>query len=258
MTKRREILVVLAALVLTVATHACAPTHTCGLGANGSTLKSPVQAPPGLDRVRTGLRDAFLRDPPSCVILLPAEAAERGALNPRLVEAGVERFLAIRFDRVIAGARRDGSVRHLALDLRRPRDLAVLARHENCGHALSVRIGGGGLSYAVVWAERRLTLFLSLRRIGGKADVLWSAKGVGARGDGGIPISPLGLASALYRAGRMAEDRDQAPSLLDDLLRRVMASLPDVRGLAYSAPRAPLQAGRFSMNSTVMPSGSRR
>lgn len=181
MSPRREIKGVLAALLLAVATHACAPKHTPGPGAADAPTRSRIPATSNQDHGGGGLQDAFLRDPPSCVVLLPAEATDPGALNPRLVEAAVERFLAVRFDRLIAGARRDRIARHLALDLRHPGDLVVLAKQTNCRHALSSKIGGGGLAYAVVWAERRVSLSLSLRRIDGDGETLWSAKADGAR-----------------------------------------------------------------------------
>jgi len=233
----RRIASVSAALILAVAAHACALTHNRGPGAmeGPSTLSPPTR--PGHERGMPGPRDAFLRNPPSCVVLLPAEATGRGAVGAHLVEAAVERFLAVRFDRLVSGARRDRMARHLALDLRRPSDLRVLANHARCDHALEVRVDVGALAYAVVWAERRVTLSLTLRRIGGDAEILWSAKAVGARGDVGLPVSPLGLLSALFRAGRVAGDKDQARSLLDDVLREMTAGLPDVRGLARAAPR---------------------
>lgn len=213
-----------------------------------------TMASSGAADVGHGLQDAFLRDPPSCVVVLPMKTRARPELAARDVEAAIERFLAIRFGRVVAGAARDRLARHLALDLERPGDLGIFAVQSQCRHALSVAIGGGGLSYAIIWAERRLGLDLRLIRIGAPDNPLWWARDTGARGDGGPPLSPLGIAGAMFRAGRVAGDHEQGLSLLDDVLRRMMKSLPDVRGFAYSRT----YPARLSMNSTVMPSGSRR
>jgi hypothetical protein len=201
-----------------------------------------------------GLQDAFMRDPPACVVVLPMISPKRPEPPTRDVEAAVERFLTTRIEVVLSGASRNRLARHLALNLERPEDLGIFAAQSNCRHAISVAIGGGGLSYAVIWAERRLDIDLRLFRIGERVNPLWSARGTGTRGDGGPPLSPLGIVGAMIRAARVAGDRDLGLSLLDDVLRRMMKSLPDVRGLAYSRAYPP----RLSMNSTVMPSGSRK
>lgn len=224
-----------AALVVLVSCHACAPTMSETVGGFERSTHAPTPRLETRERSIAGPGDAFMRAPPDCVVLLPVVSRVRPAMRAQDVEVAVERFLAVRFDRVIAGPRRDRLLRHLALDAGRPDDLRIFANHVGCQHAMTVRLDGGGLSYAIVWAERRVTLSLSLARIGSQTPVLWEATATGARGDGGLPISPLGLASALFRAGRVADDAGQGRSLLDDLLRRMMASLPDVRGLSQSA-----------------------
>jgi hypothetical protein len=182
-----------------------------------------------------GVRDGFLRAPPACVIVLPARTGAGHWIPAQAVDEAVERFLSVRVDRVVAGARRDRLARHLALALDRPRDLGTFAEHTQCRHAMAVTVDGGELAYAVVWAERRLALELNLIRIGAEKGPLWSARAEGARGDGGLPFSPFGAVSAAYRAGKLAGDGDQNRSLLDDLLRRMTATLPDMRGLAVMA-----------------------
>jgi hypothetical protein len=206
-----------------------------------------TQAPMNLDSVSDaakrapdhGLRDAFMRDPPTCIVVLPVEAPKASELATRDVESSVERFLAIRVDRVVAGAYRDRLSRHLALDLQRATDLAVFATQVNCHHALSVTLGGGGMSYAVIWAERRIGLVMRLTRIGDPNSLLWLSRDEGMRADGGVPLSPLGIAGAMFRAGRVAGDKEQGLSLLDDVLRRMMRSLPDVRGSGSLPAYAP-------------------
>jgi hypothetical protein len=200
------------------------------------------------------LHDALMRDPPACILIPPGRKRPEMPVSPARIDRAVERFLAVRFDRVIAGRQRDELTRHLALDLDDTADRAAFAKSTGCQHALSVRATGGGLSYAVTWVERRLGLELELTRIGAPEHVLWRARDVGARGDGDLPLSPLAVAGAMFRAARLAGDRGQGAALLDDILWRMMASLPDFRGLAYSRP----QSARPSMNSTVMPSGSRK
>jgi hypothetical protein len=70
---------------------------------------------------------------------------------------------------VLAGSHRDWMARHLA----NPADLAVFARRMECRHVLRVSVLGGGLSYAVIWAERRISLEISLHRVGAPDHPLW-------------------------------------------------------------------------------------
>lgn len=211
----------------------------------------------GRDAAGAGQRlsNAFLRDPPACVLVLPTVSlSARSSISAAQVDAAVERFLAVRFDHVLAGAHRDRMARHLAVDLANPADLAVFARRMQCRHVLRVSVRGGGLSYAVIWAQRRIGLEISLYRVGAPDQPLWWGRRDGVKGDGDLPLSPLSVAGAMWRAARVAGDVEQGVSLLDDVLRRMLASLPDVRGLAPTRP----QPARFSRNATMMPSGSRR
>jgi hypothetical protein len=52
--------------------------------------------------------------------------------------------------------------RYLAVHLANPADLVVVARRMECRHVLRVSVLGGGLSYTVIWAERRTGLEISL------------------------------------------------------------------------------------------------
>ena len=185
---------------------------------------------------RHALAEAFIIDPPICVIVLPPSRDAGMPVSGSQIDRAVERHLAVRFDRVLAGARRDRVARDLALDLAIDSDLEYFARQTGCGHALRVTPFGGGSAYAVVWAERRIGLDLVLHRIGDSNFRLWWARHAASEGDGGLPISPLSAAGAMVRAARVAGDAGQALSLLDDVLRRIMASLPDVRG--FAAPRS--------------------
>jgi hypothetical protein len=63
---------------------------------------------------------------------------------------------------VLAGVHRDRMPRYLAVHLANPADLVVVARRMECRQVLRVSVLGGGLSYAVIWAERRIGLDISL------------------------------------------------------------------------------------------------
>ena len=59
--------------------------------------------------------------------------------------------------------------------------------------------------------------------------VLWKARHVANRSDGGLPFSIIGVAVAGFEAARFRADEDVPDSLIDDAVRRMMVTLPDVR-----------------------------
>ena len=48
------------------------------------------------------------------------------------------------------------------------------------------------------------------------------------RSDGGVPLSLIGAPVSAFRAARFNQDSDVLPSMVDDALRRIFASLPAV------------------------------
>ena len=81
----------------------------------------------------------------------------------------------------------------------------------------------------MVWAERQIGLAIGLIDLRDDA-VLWRARHAARRGAGGAPLSPLSLLVSTGAAARFAADADVPLSLLDDALRRTLATLPDLRG----------------------------
>lgn len=168
---------------------------------------------------------AFWRAAPECVVVLPAGAA--GEVGARAAERAFARHLFGRFDSVIGPDRRDADTRSLALDLRHPGDRAHYARASGCRHGAELAVAGGR-SFAVIWADASLDLearLLDLRT----GDIIWSARHRASRGSGGLPTTPLGFLVVVGQAGAFAADADLVPSVLDDGLRALVATLPDIR-----------------------------
>ena len=59
--------------------------------------------------------------------------------------------------------------------------------------------------------------------------LLWRARHTGIRADGGLPTSFVSVAVHAALATRFAADQDVEPSLVDDVVRRLTATLPDMR-----------------------------
>ena len=59
--------------------------------------------------------------------------------------------------------------------------------------------------------------------------VLWKARHIADRSDGGLPLSPIGLVVDTYSSSQFSSDREIAESVVDDAVRRIVRSLPDAR-----------------------------
>lgn len=213
----------------------------------GACMHSGRDDPPerGVPPV-SGPAVGFWRALPDCVVVLPARviAGEAAAVDARTAERAFARHLSDRVAVVIGPDRRAAVTRERALDLRHPEDRARYAALSGCGYGADLALGGGR-RYAVIWTEARVVLDARLIDLKTGA-VIWRGRHRARRGDGGLPVSPIGLAVAVGRAGGLADDGDLMVSVLADGLRALVASLPDIR------PHA------ASRNSSVRPLSSRK
>ncbi|GAB6051219.1 hypothetical protein JCM17960_00390 [Magnetospira thiophila] len=185
--------------------------------------------------VETHSDRALYGQSPSCVVVL-APTSEDGTAAAPMIEEMVARHLSGRIDRVVGPMERQQMARHLALDLADNRDEIPLARESGCTHVVETEVMSTQSVYALVWTREAVGLHLRLRKAG-SADILWQARHIATRSDGGLPLSPLSALLSVAEAGMMAGDDDLRPSLTDDALRRIMATLPDFRsgrGTGYS------------------------
>ncbi|MBT5839744.1 MAG: hypothetical protein HOH80_12165, partial [Rhodospirillaceae bacterium] len=72
---------------------------------------------------------------------------------------------------------------------------------------------------------------------------IWYARHKARRGDGGLPLSPLGLGGAAISAGWVQGDGDRLPSMIDDAMRRIAMTIPDTRQFS-AQPRQRFGADR--------------
>lgn len=114
--------------------------------------------------------------------------------HSRLIERTLARHLRDKIARVIDPDERAQSVRALALDLNQRQDVRLLALQKRCGYVVTAKtIGGQGVN-ALFWAEARMGLDVRLIR---SADdgILWQARHIARRSDGGVPLSPVSRCS---------------------------------------------------------------
>ena len=193
-----------------------------------SGYENPAGGVPGLSRnVRFEVTDAFYRDPPICLTVLPVSGVDDDRVT-RMVELAAARHLSGKVKRVIGPRERQGLERRLAFDLQVSGDRRRFASQQRCPHFAQPVLAAVNESYALVWARRQVEITLQIHGISGD-QLLWRASHRASRGDGGLPLSPLSLGAAMFSAGRAHSDTDSLPSMVDDSLRRMLKTLPDTR-----------------------------
>lgn len=220
----------------------------CGPAAHGShggrdrwSQTAPdVEGDRGVRPARHMLAEAFWADVPDCVLVLPAPAPDgpSGTVFGREIERASARHLSERFERVIGPEERERLAAALVLDPDDPAERSRLAALTGCRHGLLVR-PGGGVGWALVWTEARVSVELALIRLrSGRA--LWRGAAMARRGSGGVPLSPVSLLLSAGAAAGLAGDAELLPSLADAAVRRAMAGLPGLRGVGAGSGSARL------------------
>jgi hypothetical protein len=154
-----------------------------------------------------------------------------GAVPPGgadMVETVVARHFAQRLPRLIGSPERRARARNGAYNLSDPTELGRFARTLGCRHGLEITVHAAGSSYVVAWAGRHVDLTLTLIRFSDEA-ILWSARHGLDRSAGGLPTGPLSLVFDTARASAFASDRDGTEALVEDVVRQVAQTFPDLR-----------------------------
>lgn len=181
-------------------------------------------------RVQFHLSSTYFRTPPRCVAIRTAPAAAIPATVRRAVMGAVERHLAMRLVRVMGPARTRRAAQRLGLDPDDPADRRVFARHTGCDAMIRVRIENLSDDYLLVWSRRAISISLEMTR-SEDGGLLWKARHRAWRDDGGVPFSLFSLPFAAFRAARLTGDREAFESIADDAVRRMTATLPDLRAM---------------------------
>ena len=193
--------------------------------------------------VETHVERTLYTEVVDCMLVLPTSGD--------LAEAGfgetVARHLSGRVDRVIGPMERRQLERRHGFDLSDQLDEAAVARETACAHVVDARMLETDSVYAVVWTGAVVGVELVLRRAGTDR-ILWQGRHMARRSDGGLPLSPLSALWNAAEAGLMANDSDLHPSLMDDALRRIVATLPDFRVSDSAKDSTGALARRYGFN----------
>lgn len=170
--------------------------------------------------------DALFHDAPGCALVMPVAGAA-GSVSAEMVETVTARHFGQRLARVVGPAERRARARAGAYDLADPLELARFSRKIGCGYGLEVTVHAAGAGYAIAWAGRHIDLTVSLLRLSDETR-LWSARHALERSAGGLPTGALSLVLDTARANSFARNRDGAEALVEDVVRQVAQSFPDL------------------------------
>lgn len=172
------------------------------------------------------VHDAFYQpQPPRCVAILPLE----GVIEPRkreLLRRTLYAHLSPRGFRDIEIPRVDHVIAQNGLDMEVEADRVALGELLNCDALLFGEVSQDSAFYGLyskVEAGARLKMVRS-----GDGALLWESEHHARLQDGGLPLSPIGLAAGLFDAARNVEE-EQGLRVVDDLARRMMSTIPDLQ-----------------------------
>nr|MBC8241031.1 hypothetical protein [Alphaproteobacteria bacterium] len=118
--------------------------------------------------------------------------------------------------------------RPVAVARTHPADVRHFAAVTNCPALLRWQVLGAGYDNALVWSQKHLSLGVEIIRARDGA-LLWQATAAAARSSGDPPLSLFSLPIAILQVAKFQDNDDTVASMLDDLARRMLASLPDLR-----------------------------
>ena len=209
-------------LLFAAVLSACTQTNYRSLNA-GTENETPLSRDVYYD-----VADAFYAAPLNCVFVLPP----MDAAPPSALAEMIERALALRFSqktsRMIGPRERRAIERDLALDTRAAMDRRHFARTEHCPGYLEWHLTAASDSNFLVWSRKEIGL--EVRLAWAEDDTtLWQAAHTTSRSDGGLPLSLLSLPIAAAEAAVFSQDRDQLPSMIDDVVRRLVVTVPSLQ-----------------------------
>jgi hypothetical protein len=102
------------------------------------------------------------------------------------------------------------------------------AKATGCNAYLIWKVVRAEENYFLVWSQRQVRVEVALFRASDDR-LFWQAAHTGRRSDGTLPLSPLSLPFAVFEATDFKADNDVLPSMIDDVVRRLITTLPDLR-----------------------------
>jgi Tfp pilus assembly protein PilF len=192
----------------------------------------------GFNQVSFQVHDAYGRQPPECVAVLPLTAVDGMNIDEADTAAVRRAFfahLSPQGKRVIKPARVDFVLAGLPEANRR--DLAAIGHNLNCEALVTGRVLEFGSQFFGVYSRVAVGADLRMVRAGDGA-LLWEGRHTAASHGGSLPLSPIGIAMGILEAARNLNE-EQALRVTDDLARRLVSTIPDTTIAALDDPAGP-------------------
>ena len=170
------------------------------------------------------LSPEFEEAPPKCVVVFQPYKTDNSDLS-KSVEKSLIRHLSEKFSSVVGGKLRDHRAAYYSFDLKSSIDRLNFAKSIKCESFLEFQVIKPKHTYLLVWSEIKLGLEVRLFRQHDSVQ-LWRASHIVSRSDGGLSLSLFGFAVNAYEANVFSADAEIIESVSEDLVRRLMASLP--------------------------------
>jgi hypothetical protein len=138
---------------------------------------------------------------------MPAKGIKNSKISA-MVESAAARHLSQRLGRVIGPAERRHLARKLVVDLSSEFDRNHYLAATGCKHFAVPSVKTIDNTFVVFWSQMDVELQLSIERPSDGLR-LWYARHKARRGDGGLPLSPLGLGGVAISAGWVQGDGDR-------------------------------------------------
>ena len=218
-----------AAILMSVGIGACTETQYIKFSDDDADDKSLIK------QVAYQIHPAFYSEFPECILVLPPSPTNKvSAELSSMIEAAISRHLGQKFDRVISGAERQIFNSRLDVSGSDPTYTNRLLKRLNCDTFLRTKVLDPRIDYLLVWSQVGIGLEMTLSR-GADQVIVWQARHLAKRSEGGISFSPIGLLADTVFSTRFASDRDVVEGVIDDAIRRMLLPLPNVK--SYSALR---------------------
>jgi hypothetical protein len=169
-------------------------------------------------------RDEF----PDCVVVMPPLGGRGSDNYSGVIEAALAAHLTKKINRVVVSIERDAAMRRLAINVNQDEDLRALASALECDALITSEILITDKKYFLVWSQLQIGLVVKMTRMR-DGQLLWRARHVADRSEGGLPLSVFGAAVEAYSSTKLTMDEDVTASVVDDAVRRLVASLPDAK-----------------------------
>ena len=173
------------------------------------------------------LDDLLLTQPPRCLLIVGRDRERVAPELAGLIEQSLTRHLLQRMPRVISGAQREQQARYHGFPVADGANARRLAGKLGCDGLLEYEVVDAEAHYLLFYTRLSMKLDVRAIRLSDGAE-LWRARHATTKSSGGPPTSLASVVS-IWSATELAGDDEAAAGLVEEIVRRIMATWPIVK-----------------------------